>query len=82
MEVYVHNSDKSNTKESIALGLSVLNVSTHNLGIKKRGIKFANFQVLRETIVFCPTILVEIGFVTNSDEADYLPMLGHWHWLF
>ncbi len=71
MEVYVHNSDKCNTKESIVLGLSVLNESTHNLDIKKRGIKFANFQVLRETIAFCPTVLVETGFVTNADEADY-----------
>ncbi len=71
MEVYVHNSDKTNTKKSIALGLSVINESTHNLGIKKRGIKFANFQVLRETVAFCPAILVETGFVTNTDEADY-----------
>jgi len=70
-EVYIHNSDKPNTKESIALGLSVLNESTQKLGFKKRGVKFANFQVLRETIDFCPTILVEIGFVTNNDEADY-----------
>jgi N-acetylmuramoyl-L-alanine amidase len=71
MEVYVYNSDKTNTKKSIALGLSVLNESTHNLGIKKRGVKFANFQVLRETVAFCPAILVETGFVTNTDEADY-----------
>ncbi len=71
MEVYVYNSDKFNTKESIVLGLSVLDESTHNLGIKKRGVKFANFQVLRETIDFCPTILVEIGFVTNIDEVNY-----------
>ncbi len=71
IEVYAHNSDKPNTKESIVLGLSVLNESTNNLGIKKRGVKFANFQVLRETIDFCPTILTELGFVTNLDEADY-----------
>ena len=41
------------------------------LGFKKRAIQFANFQVLRENIVFRPTILIEMGFVTNSDEADY-----------
>ncbi len=71
MEVYVHNSDKSNTKESITLGFSVLNESSLKLGFKNRGVKFANFQVLNETITFCPTILVETGFVTNLDEADY-----------
>lgn len=71
MEVYVYNYDKPNTKESIVLSLSILNESTRNLGFKKRGVKFANFQVLRETIAFCPVILVEMGFVTNIDEANY-----------
>jgi len=70
IEVYVHNSGKPKTEEPVALGLSILNESTQKLGFKKRGIKFANFQVLRETI-FCPSILVEMGFMTNMDEADY-----------
>lgn len=71
IEVYLHNSDNLNTKRSISLGLSVLNESTLKLGFKKRGVKFANFQVLREASAFCPAILAEMGFVTNSDEADY-----------
>jgi len=71
IEVYVHNSDNSNTKESIALGLSVLNESTQKLDFKNRGVKFANFQVIRETTAFCPTLLVEMGFVTDADEAYY-----------
>ena len=73
MEVYAHNSDNQNTKESIALGLTVLNESTQKLGFKKRGVKFADFQVLRETIEYS-SILVEIGFITNADESDYLSM--------
>ncbi|MCG2462854.1 N-acetylmuramoyl-L-alanine amidase [Flavobacteriaceae bacterium F89] len=73
IEVYVHNSKtgKSQVKKSIAVGLSVLNESTGNLGFKRRGIRFANFQVLRETVIFCPAVLIEMGFVTNVDEADY-----------
>ncbi|MEP5339261.1 MAG: N-acetylmuramoyl-L-alanine amidase [Algibacter sp.] len=71
IEVYVHNSDNTNNKESIALGVFVLYESTQKLGFKKRGVKFANFQVLRETTDFCPAILIETGFLTNSDEADY-----------
>ena len=72
MDVYVHktNHEETRTKESIAIGLSILEESTLKLGFKKRGVKFANFQVLRKA-TFCPAILVEMGFVTNADEADY-----------
>lgn len=71
IEVYIHRSDNLNTKESISLGLSLLLETTHKLGFDKRGVKFANFQVLRETTALCLAILVEMGFVTNGDEADY-----------
>ena len=71
IEVYVHDSQKLNIRQSIALGLSVINESYSKLGFEKRGVKFADFQVLREMTGFCPTILVELGFVTNKDEADY-----------
>lgn len=68
MEVYVHH---SKNKKSIVLGVSILNESIQKLGFEKRGIKFANFQVLRETNPYCPSVLVEMGFMTNTDEADY-----------
>jgi N-acetylmuramoyl-L-alanine amidase len=71
MEVYVHNFDNSNSKASIALGVSILHENTQKLGFEKRGVKFANFQVLQETISYYPSVLVEIGFITNPDEADY-----------
>ncbi len=70
IEIYVHNSDKQNTKASIGLGLSILDEAIEKLGLKKRGIKFANFQVLREAGSY-PSVLVEMGFVTDADEADY-----------
>ena len=71
VEVYVHNSDRRNTKESIALGVSILYESTQKLEFKKRGVKFANFQVLRDATSFLPAVLVEMGFITNTDEAAY-----------
>jgi N-acetylmuramoyl-L-alanine amidase len=71
IEVYVHSSENSNIKKSIILGLSILNESSNKLGFKKRGVKFADFQVLREMTGFCPSVLAELGFVTNVDEADY-----------
>ncbi|WP_422860650.1 N-acetylmuramoyl-L-alanine amidase family protein [Flagellimonas sp. S174] len=71
MEVYIHNSESPNSKTSIALGVSILNESTKKLGLKRRSVKIANFQVLRETVPYCPSIIVELGFMTNIDEADY-----------
>jgi N-acetylmuramoyl-L-alanine amidase len=73
MEVYAHSSktEDINITQSIGLGLSILYENTKKLGFKERGVKFANFQVLRETTVLCPSLLIELGFVTNTDEAGY-----------
>jgi len=71
MEVYVYYFQKPYLLESIALGLSIVNESTKKLGFYNRGIKFANFQVLRETAAFCPAVLVEMGFLTQNDESGY-----------
>lgn len=60
-----------NIKKSISLA-SDLNLSfTKKLKIKDRGIKFENFQVLRETIDYCPSVLLETAFISNSKEAQY-----------
>jgi len=75
IETYTLNSfskdSEANIKESIALGMEVLREANLNLKIEDRGIKFANFQVLRETIGYCPAILVETGFLTNENEGNY-----------
>lgn len=39
-----------------------------DLGFKDRGVKKANFHVLRETRA--PAILIEIGFIDNSKDND------------
>jgi len=75
IEVYTLNyfskDSKLNIKESIALGMEVLDEANLKLKIENRGMKFANFQVLREIIPHCPTLLVETGFLTNEDEGNY-----------
>ncbi|MEE1963101.1 N-acetylmuramoyl-L-alanine amidase, partial [Allomuricauda taeanensis] len=41
------------------------------LGLKERGVKSANFQVLRETRKICPSVLVELGFLSNEVEEEH-----------
>tara|TARA_R110000744_G_scaffold380483_2_gene501412 strand:+ start:2692 stop:3324 length:633 start_codon:yes stop_codon:yes gene_type:complete len=50
---------------SFAVGLN------HNLGFKNRGVKYGNFQVLRETTDL-PSVLLELGFLSNTEEAAHI----------
>lgn len=73
IEVFVANTALSqNLRQSIYLAHQIHSGITNNFGIKSRGVKFANFQVLRETIALCPSILIELCFLSNWDEAEYL----------
>ena len=73
MDIYVHNTNDEEVliKKSIGMGLSILEESTLKLDFKKRAVRFANFQVLRENIEIRPAILIEMGFISSTDEADY-----------
>ncbi|MDT0646481.1 N-acetylmuramoyl-L-alanine amidase [Zunongwangia sp. F260] len=75
MEIFTFNSESKkfdyNTRTSIVLGNEILRESTLNINIKNRGIKFDNFQVLREMNRFCPAILIEVGFLNNPVEAAH-----------
>jgi len=72
-EVFVANAALSqNLRQSIYLAHQIHSGITSNFGINSRGVKFAHFQVLRETVTFCPSILIELCFLSNWDEAKYL----------
>ncbi len=80
IEVFLHRytpMKMQNQKESNRVANSILDELTQKLGYRSRGVKVANFQVLRETVQTCPTILVELGFLSNIDEADYLKKKGN-----
>ena len=75
IEVYVQqtnatiNLDLQSKSENLSEEL--LSEFNKALGFKIRGIKYANFQVLRETKNICPGVLLEVGFLSNREEAEH-----------
>ena len=69
IEVYYYKSDDNSnrTKESQSLGNDVMDGILKMTGAKSRGVKHANFAVIRETTM--PAILVEGGFLSNANDV-------------
>ncbi|MCQ9207522.1 MAG: N-acetylmuramoyl-L-alanine amidase [Omnitrophica bacterium] len=61
---------KDNRRESKGLAYYIYNITSDRMRMKKRGVKGANFAVLRGARM--PAVLVELGFLTNSREASKL----------
>ncbi|HUH28918.1 N-acetylmuramoyl-L-alanine amidase [Gelidibacter sp.] len=72
VEAYVSNVTSQNSKDAIWLAFRLQAAFNKKLGFESRGVKFANFQVLREAAGYCPSLLLELGFLSNSDENAYL----------
>ncbi|WP_417364104.1 N-acetylmuramoyl-L-alanine amidase family protein [Galbibacter sp.] len=72
IEVYASRKRTNYSKESIYIGYQIEKMLCKVIGYEGRGVKFANFQVIWETINYCPSILLELGFLSNRDEAKYL----------
>lgn len=71
IEVYVASGNYDFGNESIYLGYELQRRFKEKLGFRSRGVKFANFQVLRETANAMPAVLVELGFLSNADESNH-----------
>lgn len=72
IEVYLSDREGIYKKQSLALATAIEKQLVAQIGFKSRGVKFANFQVLRETRDDCLAVLVELGFVSNSEEMEHL----------
>ena len=64
IEVYFDGNSKESNELAILFAIGLNN----KLGFKNRGMKYGNFQVLRETPDI-PSVLLELGFLSNSEEA-------------
>lgn len=61
---------EENLDKSLQLASLIQNNFAFKLKRNNRNVKQDNFQVLRETIM--PSVLVELGFLTNKKEGKYL----------
>ena len=72
IEVYVANAMSKYSDNATWFAFQVQDDLNKSLGFESRGVKFANFQVLRETIGYSPSVLLEFGFLSNRDEANFV----------
>lgn len=65
---------KENRRASKDLAYYICNITSDEMKMRKRGVKSANFAVLRGTRM--PAVLVEVGFLSNRKEESDLKK-GH-----
>ncbi len=70
LEVYVFNGPVPG--QSITMAETLDSYLQKYLGYRSRGVKRANFQVLRDNREVCPALLLELGFLSHRDEARHL----------
>lgn len=72
IEVYVANAISKFSDDATWFAFQLQDELNKSLGFESRGVKFADFQVLRETLDYFPAVLLELGFLSNVDEHSYL----------
>ncbi|MBJ7880712.1 N-acetylmuramoyl-L-alanine amidase family protein [Gelidibacter salicanalis] len=72
IEVYTSRDQGKYYMESIFVAYQIEKMLCKTVGYESRGVKFANFQVLREINNYSASMLLELGFLSNVDEASYI----------
>ncbi|WP_299604159.1 N-acetylmuramoyl-L-alanine amidase [uncultured Aquimarina sp.] len=72
IEVYVSEKQSKYLDESTWLAFQFQAAFKKELGFESRGVKFEDFQVLRETVDNFAAVLLELGFLSNGNEAKYV----------
>lgn len=67
-ETFIHPSARGSRSEHLAT--LIQEQYANEAGRRNRGVKTANFAVLRKTKM--PSILTEIGFISNKEEEKYI----------
>lgn len=70
--MYIHPKSEVQVSASADLGFTIQKGLADVLGIKKRGLEYGNFQVLRDNHNSSASILLELGFLSQTDESIYL----------
>jgi len=70
IEVYVSKVTSQFARDAIWMAFELQAAFKERLGFESRGVKFGDFQVLRDNSK--ATILLELGFLSQKDEAIYL----------
>jgi len=72
VEVYISKKQRKYSEASVFIAYQIEKTLCKEIGYDSRGVKFANFQVLWETVDYCTSVLLELGFLSNKYESDYL----------
>ncbi|MGO3184175.1 MAG: N-acetylmuramoyl-L-alanine amidase family protein [Aequorivita sp.] len=72
IEVYVAKATSQYSNDATWLAFQLQVAFKRKLDFESRGVKFANFQVRRETAEFCPAVLLELGFLSNKEEMNFI----------
>lgn len=70
-EVYLFPKSNVEPERSFLLGSLIQQKLLNILGIKNRGAKYGDFQVLRDNADGSATLLLELGYLSQKDEAMY-----------